>query len=173
MKNLMTDWQTVIFRNYGMVPDEALAKVLGTDVQTVRRNAEKLGLKHRNCNADWVKKGFVTIFRNNWDLLPEEEIRTLLGVNGREYASLLEEYDFLSVKLGKKPETAKPVYKPLTAEEEARKGDRRKIPRAGSQAVRFLCGQPVRLVRAARRKRHRRPVCFLVQCPLQRRAARR
>ena len=43
MKNLMTDWQTVIFRNYGMVPDEALAKVLGTDVQTVRRNAENWG----------------------------------------------------------------------------------------------------------------------------------
>ncbi len=146
MKNLMTDWQTVIFRNYGMVPDEALAKVLGTDVQTVRRNAEKLGLKHRNCNADWVKKGFVTIFRNNWDLLPEEEIRTLLGVNGREYASLLEEYDFLSVKLGKKPETAKPVYKPLTAEEETRtaraKASAEKFPAPEARPFDFYAGSP-------------------------------
>ena len=28
MNNLMTDWQTVIFRNYGMVQDEVLSGIL-------------------------------------------------------------------------------------------------------------------------------------------------
>lgn len=120
MKNLMTDWQTVLFRNYGMAPDEALAGVLDTDAETVRVNARKLGLAPRPYNADWREKGFVTIYRNNWDILPEEDIRILLGVSEREYAARLEEYDFLNVKLGKKPQTTKPVYRPLTAEEEAR-----------------------------------------------------
>ena len=120
MKNLMTDWQTVLFRNYGLVPDEALAGVLDTDAETVRVNARKLGLAPRPYNADWREKGFVTIYRNNWDILPEEDIRTLLGVSEREYAARLEEYDFLNVKLGKKPQTTKPVYRPLTAEEEER-----------------------------------------------------
>lgn len=120
MYNLMTDWQTVIFRNYGKVPDESLAKILGVDAATVRENAQKLGLMPRAYNADWVEKGFVTIFRNNWDLLPEEDICALLGTDEREYATLLEEYDFLNVKLGEKPDTSKPLYRPLTVEEEER-----------------------------------------------------
>ena len=118
MNNLMTDWQTVIFRNYGMVQDEVLSGILQTDVQTVREAAKKLGLFPAECNRDWVSKGFVTLFRNNWDILPEKDIRTLLGVSKHEYAELLNDYDFLSVKLGKKPVVRKPVYRPLTPEQE-------------------------------------------------------
>ena len=101
MQEIMTDWQRVISRNYGMVPDEAIAAVLGTDAQTVQKCAKELGFLPHPYNPDWRKKGFVTIFRNNWDILPQEDIRTLLGVSEKEYATLLEDYDFLSVKLGK------------------------------------------------------------------------
>ena len=116
MQEIMTDWQRVISRNYGMVPDEAIAKVLGTDAQTVQKCAKELGFLPHPYNPDWRKKGFVTIFRNNWDILPQEDIRTLLGVSEKEYATLLEDYDFLSVKLGKKPEVKRPQYAPLTEE---------------------------------------------------------
>ena len=38
-------WQTVIFRNYGMVPHEHLAQVLDTDTAVIEREALRLGLR--------------------------------------------------------------------------------------------------------------------------------
>ena len=56
-----TNWQRVIFRNYGLVPTENIAKALKTDAQTIKLEAERLGLKKVEYNPDWLKKGYVTI----------------------------------------------------------------------------------------------------------------
>ena len=115
---LPTAWQRVIYRNYGTVKTENLAKVLGTDPSTVELHAEKLGLGSLSYDENWVKKGFVTVIRNNWDLLPNDKICQLLEMSEEEFSSLLVEYDFLDVKLGEKPEIEAPVYEVMTEEEE-------------------------------------------------------
>ena len=110
-----TLWQTVVFRNWGMVRAEKLAEVLRTDEATVYNEARALGLDRMSYDPDWVDKGFVTIIRNNWDVLPNEDIRTLLSVTEKEWHALLAEYDFLDVKLGEKPVVHSVKYAPLSA----------------------------------------------------------
>jgi len=112
-----TNWQRVIFRNYGLAPTENIAKALKTDVQTIKLEAERLGLKKVEYNPDWLKKGYVTIIRNNWDILPDEQIIVLLDMQMPEYKKLLVEYDFLDVKLGEKPEVEQTEYSALTEEQ--------------------------------------------------------
>lgn len=116
---LPTRWQRVILKNYGMIPADRIAKVLETDEETVRFHAKKLGFFEIEADPNWEKKGFVTVIRNNWDLLLDEDICTLLSIGEAEYRQLLEEYDFLSVKLGDKPKTEKIKYAPLSKEQEA------------------------------------------------------
>lgn len=99
-----TEWQRIVFRNYGLVPVENIAKTLKIDVETVKNSAVALGLGKVEFNPDWLKKGFVTVIRNNWDVLRDEQIIELVGMEMAEYRKLLVEYDFLDVKLGKKPE---------------------------------------------------------------------
>lgn len=57
-----------------------------------------------------MEKGFVTLIRNNWDLLPDDKIAKLLGISQKEFYALLKDYDFLDVKLGEKPKINTPVY---------------------------------------------------------------
>ncbi len=111
-------WQKVIYVNYGACPARNIAKVIGTDEQTVIENAKKLGLSKISFNPDWLEKGFVTIIRNNWDLLSEEDIATLIGISLKELKTLLVEYDFLDIKLGEKPKVEKISYSPLTSAQE-------------------------------------------------------
>ena len=73
-----TKWQTVIFRNYGLVSIENIAAVLGCTTQTVKTEALRLGLQKTDCDGVWEKKGYITIIRNNWYLLPYEQLTKLL-----------------------------------------------------------------------------------------------
>lgn len=112
-----TEWQRVVFRNYGLVANKNLAIALKTDEKTIIEEAKRLGLKDVEFNADWVKKGFVTVIRNNWDIIPDEQIIILLDMSMAEYKKLLVEYDFLDVKLGKKPQVQTVEYSALTEEQ--------------------------------------------------------
>lgn len=114
----LTQWQKVILINYGTVTNESIAKILNTTVDNVIYNAIKLGLSKTKFNPDWLKKGFVTIIRNNWDLLSLQEICVLLGYSMRELESTLKEYDFLDIKLGEKPKTDSVAYFELSEEQE-------------------------------------------------------
>ena len=76
---LPTAWQTVIFRNYGYVRVERIAKTLGCDEETIRVEAKRLGLPDDDFVADFEKRGYLTIIRNNWHLLPYPQLLTLLN----------------------------------------------------------------------------------------------
>ena len=115
---LPTAWQTVIFRNYGYVRVDRIAKVLGCDEATVRAEAKRLGLPEDDFTADFEKSGYLTIIRNNWHLLPYPQLLTLLNFTEDKLAYVLEKDDFLGVKLGDfKPDCPPVSYAPLTAEE--------------------------------------------------------
>ena len=113
-----TDWQAVLFRNYGLVKTANLAKVLGTDVQTIEREANRLGLGGRTYDEQWREKGYITVIKNNWHLLDYAGICTLAEMTEEQLAKTLLEDDFLFVKVGGfKPQVTAPKYAPLTAEQ--------------------------------------------------------
>ncbi len=112
-----TIWQNVIFRNYGLVPIQNIAKVLECDAETVEENAKLLGLGQVEYCDRWLKQGFVTIIRNNWDLLPNDKIIELLDITQEKFNYYLKDYDFLDVKLGAKIDCEFKPYSPLTDEQ--------------------------------------------------------
>ncbi|MBO5412488.1 MAG: hypothetical protein J6A38_05370 [Clostridia bacterium] len=111
-------WQTFLLRNYGLVTNAKLAEVLSTDEKTVEREVKRLGLDGIRYTERWMQSGYITILRNNWHLLPYEQIMTLLNMTEAELEYNLKEDDFLDVKLGNfKPYAETLTYAPLTEAE--------------------------------------------------------
>lgn len=116
-----TEWQTVIFRNYGYVETRKLASVLRCEESVIEREALRLGLNKANLKrvSEWENRGYITIIRNNWYLLPYGQIMQLLGISKERLEFILANDDFLSVKLGEfKPQCAEVYYYPLSGEQQ-------------------------------------------------------
>ena len=112
-----------VWRNWGLVPAGRLAEVLGTSERNVRKVAVSMGLERRPAvDPAWTSsKGYITILRRNWHLLPYDQILMLLGKSQEELEWDLYEDDFLFVKLGrKKPLCEHLVYEKPTKEMRAR-----------------------------------------------------
>jgi len=114
-----TLFQTFIFRNWESVPVEKLAKVLATDIKTVNGLAADMGLRvPAKYNEKYEKRGYLTVIRNNWHILPYEQLLELVGLSEDELAFTLREDDFFGVKLGQtKPDVKPLLYRPLTEDE--------------------------------------------------------
>ena len=114
-----TRLQAVIWRNWGLVTVEKMAHVLMAAPLQIEELASDMGL-HKDdslCHL-WHERGYLTIIRRNWHLLPYDQLLNLLDITPDELAYILKEDDFLWHKLGHmKPETAAVCYVPLTAEE--------------------------------------------------------
>ena len=135
-----TLFQNFIFRNWESVPTEDMARVLGTDVKTVESLASDMGLRvPAKYNEQYKKRGYITVIRNNWHLLPYSQLLDLLGWDEEELSFTLREDDFFGIKLGQvKPDVAPLVYRPLTDEEKAKTEDIRnklleKLPCLGDE----------------------------------------
>ncbi len=108
-------WQTVIFLNYGYTSVDKIAAILCCDEEIVRKEAERMGLQNVVYNGIWETKGYITLIRNNWYLLPYSQLLTLLGMTEAKLDYILQNDDFLSVKLGGfKPECEEVRYSPLS-----------------------------------------------------------
>lgn len=115
--NFPTVWQAVVYRNFSYVSTDKIAKVLGCDEETVVTEANRLGL-FDEYNPMWEKRGYQTIIRNNWYLLPYAQILTLLDISESRLDYILKEEDFFWVKLGfTKPECETVKYQPLTEDQ--------------------------------------------------------
>lgn len=115
-----TVMQAVIFRNWGMVPKEKIAEVLSCSVKEVEEEAFRMGLSPQKDVSLWAEKGYITIIRANWHLLPYEQLLTLLGWTEEQLSITLKEEDFLDIKLGNfKPECETVSYRALTDNEKA------------------------------------------------------
>ena len=113
-----TKWQTVILRNYGLVKTENIAKVLKCTSKRVEIEASRLGIENIQYNSLWREKSYLTIIRNNWNLLNYEQLLVLLEMSEEELSYNLDNNDFLGVKLGGfKPEEKFIFYKKLSKEE--------------------------------------------------------
>ena len=119
-----TPMQTFIFRNWETVSKTRLAEVLGTTVENIEAEAKRMGLKPQGDTGIWSQKGYITIIRANWHLLPYNQLLQLLGWDEEKLARVLKDDDFLDIKLGSykpletfKPDAKEIKYRPLTANE--------------------------------------------------------
>lgn len=106
--------QAFIFRAYEYVPADKIAKVLKTTEENVRIAAAQMGLPDYNPGTIWLEKGYITIIRRLWHILPYSQISELLEMDEQSFAFLLKEEDFLSFKLGDKPNCQPVLWHELT-----------------------------------------------------------
>ena len=119
MPHFPTRHQAFIFRAYEYIPPEKIAKLLGTSAENVIRAAKEMGLPDYDPQNIWLERGYITIIRRMWHILPYSQLLELLGMTEGELALILKEEDFLDVKLGKKPICEPVRWRELTDEEKA------------------------------------------------------
>ena len=112
-----------VWRNWAVVDKAKIAQILSTSVENVERLATSMGLPAvQSVEPEWATtRGYITVLRRNWHLLPYEQLTQLLGMSDEELKFRLIEDDFLFTKHGK----IKPYCEPLhyvepTAEMQAR-----------------------------------------------------
>ncbi|MBR4282849.1 MAG: hypothetical protein IKT35_03955 [Clostridia bacterium] len=106
-----------IFRAYEYIPTQKIAKVLKTTEDNIRAVAEEMGLPNYNPKTLWLEKGYITIIRRLWHILPYSQLLEVLEMDEQSFAFLLKEEDFLNIKLGDKPDCAEVLWHNLTEEE--------------------------------------------------------
>ncbi len=112
-----TTMQAFIFRNWNTVDKKRIAEVIETSVENVEREALRMGLGEQGDVSPWAEKGYITIIRANWHILPYEQLLALLSWSEEKLAHILKEDDFLGIKLGDKPVCEKLLYRELTEKE--------------------------------------------------------
>jgi len=115
-----TRHQAFIFRASEYVSAERIAKILRTTVENVIDAANEMGVPYRAEDNVWLKKGYITIIRQMWHLLPYQQLLELLEMDETTFATILREEDFLDHKLGNKPDCEPVYFRKLTEEERGR-----------------------------------------------------
>jgi hypothetical protein len=122
-----------VWRNWGLVPAGRLAAVLDTSADNVRALAASMGLPAEEADAnglddEWRRRGYITLIRRNWHLLPYDQLLALLDVPEARLAYLLREDDFLFVKLGNLKPACPPLhYAPPDARAAARAAEIKRL----------------------------------------------
>ncbi len=99
-----------VWRNWHLVPPHRLAKVLNATVEQVTGLATSMGLpRDPQVPPEMIDRGYLTIIRCNWHLLPYEQLEQLLGVTSSQLAFTLREDDGLYIKLGSMKPKCEPV----------------------------------------------------------------
>ncbi len=112
----------VVWRNWGLVPTDRLADVLQTSPENIVAMATSMGLPTSVDVPDEMStRGYITIVRRNWHLLPYSQLLQLLQIDENEFAHRLREDDFLLIKLGNlKPKCSPVIYQPPSPAAKAR-----------------------------------------------------
>lgn len=105
-----------VWRNWELANADRMAKVIRTTPETILELGAAMGLPAKpRLSDDQLARIYITVIRQNWRVLPEEQIIELLGWTRQRFEFTLKEDDFLAGKLGlKKPRCAELVYTPPT-----------------------------------------------------------
>lgn len=103
-----------VWRNWSAVEPARLAGVLGTSADNVNAMAESMGLPPPAATPPEMRtRGYITLIRRNWHLLPYEQLLELLEMTPERLAFILREEDFLWIKLGRLKPKCEPLrYRP-------------------------------------------------------------
>jgi hypothetical protein len=100
-----------VWRNWGVVDAAKLAKVVSTSEAELTAIATSMGLPAAVTVVPAMRtRGYVTIIRRNWHLLPYEQLLELLDLTADQLDVMLREEDFLWVKLGRVKPQCDPLY---------------------------------------------------------------
>ena len=90
-----------IWRNWELANTDRMAKVLGTTPEKVLAIGASMGLPPKPHLTDHQRQRiYITVIRENWHLLPDDQLLDLLGWDRQHYEYTLKEDDFLWMKLG-------------------------------------------------------------------------
>ncbi|OQA83848.1 MAG: hypothetical protein BWY31_02719 [Lentisphaerae bacterium ADurb.Bin242] len=91
-----------LFRNHGFVSPGKLAALLGTSVEKIAEASGWMGLPAFPCVDPGIfrERGYISLLRQNWHLLPYSQLLELLDISAAELKFRLKEDDFLFGKLG-------------------------------------------------------------------------
>lgn len=119
----------VVWRNWQLVEPTRLAAVLGTTADKVADLAESMGLPREvNVPREMRERGYITLVRRNWHLLPYDQLLQLLDMTAEDLAFRLREDDFLYHKLGAFKPRCEPVkYREPNSESRRRAAEIRAI----------------------------------------------
>ena len=115
-----TKHQAFIFRAYEYIPATKIAKILGTTEENIHLAAADMGLELFEPKNIWLEKGYITIIRRMWHILPYEQLFELLDTDSEKLAVILREEDFLDIKLSDKPYCEPVFWRELSDEEKER-----------------------------------------------------
>jgi hypothetical protein len=107
-----------VWRNWGLVEPERMGKVIGTAAKNVEDVARSMGLPvDPQVPPEMMSRGYLTLIRRNWHLLPYEQLLVLLDWTPRQLEYVLREDDFLWAKMGLlKPRCGRVTYRPPAEE---------------------------------------------------------
>ncbi|MCW5978233.1 MAG: hypothetical protein KIT09_09160 [Bryobacteraceae bacterium] len=108
-----------VWRNWELANTREIAGVIGATEKQVLDIGYSMGLpEKRRLTADQLRRLYITVIRQNWHILPEDQIMRLLGWDRSRFDFTLKEDDFLDVKLGReKPACGELTYRPPSDEE--------------------------------------------------------
>jgi hypothetical protein len=99
-----------VWRNWNAVVPAKIAEVIGATEAQVTGIATSMGLPAQpDVPPAMMQRGYVTIIRRNWHLLPYEQLLQLLDYTPERLDVMLREEDFLWVKLGRTKPAAEPL----------------------------------------------------------------
>ena len=100
-----------VWRNWNAVVPAKIADVLGATEAQVTEIATSMGLPEKaDVPPAMMERGYVTIIRRNWHLLPYEQLLQLLDFTPERLHVMLREEDFLWHKLGQTKPLAEPLH---------------------------------------------------------------
>ncbi len=127
LEHFPTKHQAFIFRAIEYVSAERIAKILGTTKENVIKAAADMGLDDCKNENIWLTKGYITIIKRLWHILPYDQLIDLLGTDKDSLAVIMREEDFLDVKLKEKPICEPVKWRSLTEEEIKKTAEIKKI----------------------------------------------
>lgn len=114
-----------VWRNWELANLDRMAQVVGGAARDLAAMGRAMGLPPKvHLSDDYLKRIYITVLRQNWHILPEAQIRDLLGWDRAKFAFTLKEDDFLDVKLGRVKPACEPLrYQAPSAAERRRAGE--------------------------------------------------
>jgi len=106
-----------VWRNWELAGLDRMAEVAGCRPEHLRAIGESMGLGPKpELSPDQLRRIYISLIRQNWYLLPNEQIIQLLGWTPERFEFTLKEDDFLAIKLGPKVDCSRLVYAEPTDE---------------------------------------------------------
>jgi hypothetical protein len=117
-----------VWRNWELANVDRMARVVKATPDQLLAIGSSMGLPPKpKLTADQLRRIYITVIRQNWHLLLENQLIELLAWDESKYRFTLKEDDFLDVKLGPKPACAPLSYSAPGNEQQRRAAEIRAL----------------------------------------------